>query len=98
MKESDFKKAVKKEIKKLFPDCIILPGDASAIQGIPDMFILIGKKWAALEFKKSQKATRRPNQDYYINEINNMSFASFICPENKSDVLSKLIDFIKNGN
>ena len=94
MNESTFKKSVKIEIKNLFPDSIILPGDANSVQGIPDMIILIGNIWAALEFKKSKAAKRRPNQDYWVNKMNEMSFASFICPENKDEVLKKLKFFI----
>jgi hypothetical protein len=90
MKESEFQKNLKKELKELFPGCLITKEDSSSIQGIPDLLILFKNKWAALECKKDGDAKKRPNQDYYIDKMNNMSFASFIYPENKEEVLNEL--------
>lgn len=90
MLESKFQANLKKEIRKLFPGCIILKEDANDIPGIPDLIILYKKHWACLECKRSEKATHRPNQDYYVNLMNEMSFARFVYPENKEDVLREL--------
>lgn len=90
MKESKFQSDLKKELKKLFPGCIITKLDSGDIQGIPDLLILYKNKWATLENKKSAKATHRPNQDYYVSKMNNMSFSRFIYPENKDIVISDL--------
>lgn len=90
MKESKFQSDLKKELKKLFPGCIITKLDSGDIQGIPDLLILYKDKWATLENKKSAKATHRPNQDYYVSKMNNMSFSRFIYPENKDTVISDL--------
>lgn len=95
--ESQFKKKIKKKIKDLFPDSIILPGDAKVVQGIPDMIILFSDLWAALEFKRSENASHRPNQEYYIDKMNNMSFASFICPENEDDVIKNLLSYFNKN-
>ena len=47
-----------------------------------------------LEFKRSGKASHRPNQDYYCAKINqDGGFASFIDPSNEADVLSDLDDY-----
>jgi hypothetical protein len=43
-----------------------------------------------LEVKASLQAKRRPNQDYYVNSLNKMSFAALICPENEEEVLIAL--------
>ena len=88
--ERNFQAALIKEIKKRFPGCLILKNDPNYIQGIPDLIILWKKHWAALEVKKSSTARHRPNQDYYISKMKEMSFASFIFPENKEDVLNEI--------
>lgn len=67
-----------------------MKNDANYIQGIPDLTILYKDKWAALECKKSMKASHRPNQEFYISEMNKMSYAAFICPENRKEILDDL--------
>ena len=96
MLERDFQANVIKEIKTMFPGCYILKCDGSNTpQGFPDILILYRNKWGVLEFKKSEK-TRfskngvEPNQEYYISKLGEMSFASFIYPENKEKILDEL--------
>ena len=67
-----------------------MKNDSSYIQGIPDLLVLHNDKWAALECKKNSKASKRPNQEYYINKMDGMSFARFVCPENREEVLNDL--------
>ena len=88
--ESTFKKELTKEIETMFPGCIITHLDPTEIQGIPDLLVLHNNKWATLEGKKSKDASHRPNQDYYVEKMNNMSFSRFIYPENKEEVLDEL--------
>ena len=88
--EGKFKKTLKRELKEMFPGCIVTQMDPNDIQGIPDLLILWRNKWATLECKKSQKASHRPNQDYYVEKMNNMSYSSFIFPENKEVILGEL--------
>ena len=90
MLESKFQSKLIKELEEMFPGCLILKNDSDYIQGIPDLTILHGKRWAMLEDKAGEKASRRPNQEYYVDKANNMSYASFICPENKEEVLHEL--------
>lgn len=90
MKESEFQKDLIKEIKTRLPGCMVLKNDPTYIQGIPDLLILSGGRWGALEVKKNEKASHQPNQDVYVEKMNNMSFASFIYPENKEDVLDEM--------
>lgn len=88
--ENKFQSDLKKELKERFPDCIVTKLDANDIQGIPDLLVLYKNKWATLECKKSEKARQQPNQPYYVEKMNDMSFSRFIYPENKDDVLDEL--------
>jgi hypothetical protein len=90
MTERVFKKSLINELRAIFPGAIITQLDPTYIQGIPDILILWNDKWAALECKASSKAARRPNQEYYVNLMNEMSFSAFIFPENKEAVLNEL--------
>ena len=88
--EKDFQAKLIKDIKKLFPGCMVMKTDPPYIQGIPDLLILFKNKWASLEVKKSIGASKRPNQECYVDKMNEMSFSKFICPENKEEVLDEL--------
>lgn len=90
MAENRFKTNLIAEIKKLFPGCMVLHLDPNEIQGIPDLLVLYEDKWAVLEGKDYADAPRRPNQPYYVELMNKMSFADFIYPENKDEVLDAL--------
>lgn len=89
--ESGFQDRLRDELKELFPGCWIFKMDQ--IQGIPDLLILYKNKWALLENKKSAKAKHQPNQDYYVDLFNKLSFSRFIFPENKDEVLNELKKF-----
>lgn len=88
--ERDFQAGLIKDLKQMFPGCIVMKNDSSYIQGIPDLLVLYKDKWASLEVKKTSNANRQPNQEYYVNQMNEMSFSSFIYPENKESVLNDL--------
>lgn len=90
MIEREFQASFIKELKYEFPGCMVLKNDPNYIQGIPDTLVLYKDKWAALELKKNKEATHRPNQDYYINLMNQMSCAKFVYPENKEEILDEL--------
>lgn len=92
--ESGFQDNLIKTLKHLFPGCMIFKMDYP--QGIPDLLILYGKKWASLENKRDACAEKQPNQDYYVNKMNEMSFSRFIYPENKEEVLNELQQAFKS--
>lgn len=88
--ESEFQRGLKKEIRARFPGSMVLKTDPNDIQGIPDLMVLYNDHWAALEVKQHAKAKKRPNQDIYVERMNNMSYARFIYPENKEEVLDEM--------
>lgn len=77
-------------IGELFPGCVILKNDSSYLPGIPDLTIFYRNRWAMLEVKASENAAEQPNQEFYVDQLNKMSFAAFIYPENQEDVLRDL--------
>ena len=89
-RESKFQAELIKDLKNRFPGCIVMKNDANYIQGIPDLLVLHRTKWAALECKQDENSKHQPNQDYYVDKMNEMSFAKFIFPENKEEVLNEL--------
>lgn len=89
-KESDFQLKLRKEIENRFEGSIVTKLDAGNIQGIPDLLVLYKDKWAALECKRKSNANKQCNQDYYVDILDSMSFARFICPENKESVLNEM--------
>ena len=90
MAENRFKTNLIKEIRNMLPGCIIMHLDPNEIQGIPDLLILYKNRWAVLEGKDYANAHVRPNQPYYVDLMDRMSFAAFIFPENKDEVLDAL--------
>jgi len=89
-RESIFQKGLIREIKQRLPGCLVLKNDPNHIQGIPDLLILYKERWAALEVKRGRLAQVRPNQAHYVREMNGMSYAAFIYPENESEILDEI--------
>ncbi len=97
-RESVYQAKLIKKIHNMFPNCFILKNDPSETQGIPDILVLFEDSWAALETKVSPRAQIQPNQEYYIEKFNEMSFAAFIYPEIEIDVLDALVTyFLRRG-
>lgn len=90
MLESKYQAQLIKKLEAMFEGCVILKNDPNYRQGFPDLLILFNEQWAALEVKQSSKAAHQPNQDYYIDRLNHMSFAAFIYPENERKVLDAI--------
>lgn len=88
-KENRFQSELVKDLKAMFPGCVVLKNEANGVtpQGFPDLTILYKDRWAVLECKRSEKEAHQPNQDIYVERAEGMSFGSFIYPENKEQVL-----------
>ena len=90
MRENAYQSKLIAKIKERLPGCIVLKNDPNYIQGIPDLTILYKKRWATLECKEHANAKHRPNQDHYVERMNNMSFSAFIYPENEGEILDEM--------
>ena len=89
--ESKFQKELIDEVKERYPGCIALKNDSSYMQGFPDWTILYKDKWAVLEVKKERGAHKQPNQEYYVDKLNEIGgFSRFVFPENKDEVLEDM--------
>lgn len=92
-RESGFQHDLIETIVGRWPGSLVLKNDANYIQGIPDLLVIYGDRWAMLECKRSAKERHQPNQDYYVNTLNEMGFARFIFPENLEEVLDDLEEY-----
>lgn len=90
MTESKYQTQLIRTLKQRFPDCVVLRNDAAYQQGMLDLTLLHGDKWASLEVKASADASTRPNQDHFVTQLNEMSFAAYIYPENEEEVLNAI--------
>lgn len=90
--ESDFQSGLIDELEEKFPGCFVHKLDPDFCQGVPDLLFLYKDKWALLEVKRSKKEREkpRPNQEYYVNHFDGMSFSRFIYPENKEEVINEM--------
>lgn len=96
MRESTYQNRLIRKIERALPGCLILKNDSSYLQGILDLSIFYGPNWAMLEVKVSADAPHQPNQDWYVDHLNQMSFAAFIFPENEREVLRGLYQSLRS--
>ena len=101
MIESEYQQKLREKIEIIFPNSIVLKNDPNYIQGFPDLLILYKKKWAVLEVKRdiseiSKNTSSIRNQKYYIQILDQMSFARFIYPQNEEEVLNELQQTFKS--
>lgn len=100
MRESTYQAGLIKKLRKQYPGSIIMKNDSGYQQGIPDLTILHKDKWAALEVKAKAPQDSQafePNQEWFIETMNNMSFAACIYPENEKEVLRGLQQALSPG-
>lgn len=92
--ESEFQAKLIKEFEELLPGCMVLVKPGYYIQGFPDLMILYKNQWAALECKR-KTPTRpddyEPNQEWWISYLDEMGFASMICPENRKEIIDEVL-------
>lgn len=76
---------------------VVLKNDPQYKQGILDLTVLFEDRWGMLEVKDDMDSPLQPNQQYYLDLFNGMSFAAKICPENEGEVLSALQQALAPG-
>jgi len=82
--ESKFQSLFIKTLKQKFPECIVVKNNPNYIQGIPDLTMFLGSQWFTFE-------SRRPNQEWYVNRMNEMGGHSyFVYPENMEEILNDI--------
>ena len=97
MLERDFQKNLIQELKERFPGCVVMKNDSSYIQGIPDLTVLYRDRWVVLELKRASGSSRRPNQSFYVEKLNEMSYAAYIHPGTKEQVLDEVQRSFETG-
>lgn len=91
--ESPFQSRFIKRLELEFSGCVVLKNDANYRQGIPDLLMLYKNYWAIFEVKKTKptKASDfEPNQEWYLDKLDSMSFAVCVYPENEEEVVDAL--------
>lgn len=96
MRENRFQPKIIRRLERTFPGCVIIKNDPNYIQGIPDLLVLYGDRWAMLEVKASENEAVQANQMYYVTVLDQMAYASFIFPENEERVFNELQHALSN--
>lgn len=93
MLERDYQPGLIKRIRLRFPGIVVLKNDSGYQQGIPDLSLFLDDQWAMLEVKPREPKgpdDYEVNQEWWIAELNSMSFCACIYPENEEEVLDAL--------
>lgn len=90
MKETKFEKYLVDKIHREFPGSFVIKTDPSYLQGFPDRLILYNTRWACFEVKRTINSPFQPNQQYYIDLLNQMSFATVVSPETQEDFFDEI--------
>lgn len=96
MRESVYQNRLVRKIQRMLPDSIVVKNDSGAQQGILDLTIFYGPRWGMLEVKASALSVHQPNQEWWVQRMNEMGFASFIYPENETEVLNALREALQS--
>lgn len=95
LKENKYQEYLVQKLQKIYPKAIILKNDPNYKQGIPDLTIFEGPNWATLEVKRDENAPHQPNQDYYVEKMDKMSYSTFIYPQNEEEVLDGMAQTLR---
>jgi len=90
--ESAIQSSIIKELEHQYPGAVVLKTDPAYIQGFPDLLFLQNRFWAALEVKRARNSACQPNQGYWVNRLDRLSFSRFIYPSNLETIFDELDD------
>lgn len=93
MLERTYQAELIKRLRLRFPGCVILKNDSSYMQGVPDLTLLWRDRWAILEVKPKAPTSSKdfePNQEWYIEVLNEMSYSACIYPGNEEEVMNEI--------
>ena len=90
VKESDFQAKLIKELKAMGLAVIKCQAGPGVPTGFPDVLALGQGVYYALECKASARAKKQPRQDYWVNKLNEWSYAAFVYPANHDKVLAEI--------
>jgi len=88
--ESRFQARLIRQLEAEFPGAVVIKTDPNYIQGFPDLLFLQDSFWGALEIKRAQNSERQPNQEYWVQRLNLMSYSRFVYPGNLEFTLQEL--------
>lgn len=88
--ESKFQARLIRRLEAEFPGAVVIKTDPNFIQGFPDLLFLQDSFWGALELKRAQNSARQPNQEYWVQRLNLMSYGRFVYPGNLQFTLKEL--------
>lgn len=89
--ERDYQAGLIDRMERRFPYAYIRKHEIQ--QGWPDLLFLAPGFWAILEVKRERPTSPddfEPNQEWWIEEFDDMSFSACIYPENEEEVLHAL--------
>lgn len=87
MRENRYQRHIVERLHMTFDRPLILKNDANLIQGIMDLTVVTHSFIFFLEVKASEMAPFQPNQEYYLNRVQEMGHNSWVVyPENEEEV------------
>lgn len=89
-RENSYQASLIKRLKREFPGAVVLKNDSSYQQGIPDLSIFYGPRWAVLEDKRDKDEPLRPNQQWWVDRMRDMSYAAIVFPQNEEEIFREL--------
>lgn len=90
VKESDFQAKVIKQLKAMGLAVVKNQAGPGIPTGFPDITAFGEGIYFCLECKASARAKKQPRQDYWVNRLNEWSYAAFIYPSNYDKVMSEI--------